>query len=132
MTWLSACGLTVDLQILDNEASTAYKEAITFKWNAKFQLIPPDMHCRNQVEHAICTFKNHFLLILAGINAAFPPYLWDLLLPQAELTLNLLQQATLNPRINAWEFFQGPFDFNKMPLGPVGCRVLIHAKPSTC
>jgi hypothetical protein len=37
----------------------------------------------------------------------------------------------LNPRISAWEFFQGPFDFNKTPLGPVGCRVLIHAKPAT-
>ncbi len=37
----------------------------------------------------------------------------------------------LNPRISAWEFFHGPFDFNKTPLGPVGCRVLIHAKPVT-
>ena len=38
---------------------------------------------------------------------------------------------TLNPWILAWEFFHGPFDFNKTPLAPVGCRVLIHAKPST-
>ena len=30
-----------------------------------------------------------------------------------------------------WEFFQGPFDFNKTPLGSVGCSVLIHAKPAT-
>jgi hypothetical protein len=30
-----------------------------------------------------------------------------------------------------WEYFQGPFDFNKTPLGPVGCPVFIHAKPST-
>jgi hypothetical protein len=132
MTRLAARGLAVNLQILDNEASAAYKEAITFKWNAKFQLVPPDMHRRNQAEHTICTFKNHFLLILASIDATFPPYLWDLLLPQAELTLNLLQQATLNPGISACEFFQGSFDFNKMPLGLVGCWVLIHAKPSTC
>ena len=48
---------------------------------------------------------------------------------QAKLTLNLLRQATLNPRISTWEYFQGPFDFNKTPLGPVGCLVLIHAKP---
>jgi hypothetical protein len=89
------------------------------------------MHRRNWAERAIRTFKDHFLAILAGVDAAFPPYLWDLLLPQAELTLNLLRQATLNPRISAWEFFQGPFDFNKTPLGPVGCRVLIHAKPAT-
>jgi len=132
MTRLAARGLAVDLQVLDNDASATYKKAITFKWNAKFQLVPPDMHCCNQAECAIRTFKNHFLSILVGINAAFPPYLWDLLLPQAELTLNLLRQAMLNLQISAWEFFQGPFDFNKMPLGPVGCRVLIHAKPSTC
>jgi hypothetical protein len=30
-----------------------------------------------------------------------------------------------------WDFFQGPFDFNKTLLGPVGCCVLIHAKPAT-
>jgi hypothetical protein len=131
MTCLAAQGLSVDLQIFDNEASSAYKEAIIFKWNATFQLVPPNMHRCNQAERAICTFKNHFLAILAGIDAAFLPYLWDLLLPQAELDLNLLRQATLNPRISAGEFFQGPYDFNKMPLGPVGCRVLIHAKPAT-
>jgi hypothetical protein len=89
------------------------------------------MHCRNQAECAIRTFKDHFLAILAGVDSAFPPYLWDLLLPQAELTLNLLRQATINLRISTWEFFQGPFDFNKMPLGPVGFPILIHAKPAS-
>ena len=106
MTRLAAQGLSVDLQILDNKASTAYKEAIIFKWKATFQLVPPDMHRRNRAERAICTFKDHFLAILSGVDAAFSPYLWDLLLPQAELTLNLLQQATINPPISAWDFFQ--------------------------
>jgi hypothetical protein len=131
MLRLVAPGLAVDLQILDNEASATYKETITVKWKAKFQLVPPDMHRRNWAERAIRTFKSHFLSILAGVDSAFPPYLWDLLLPQAQLTLNLLWQSTLNPRISTWEYFQGPFDFNKTPLGPVGCRVLIHAKPVT-
>jgi len=40
MTRLAARGLSVDLQILDNEASSAYKEAITFKWNATLSLFP--------------------------------------------------------------------------------------------
>jgi hypothetical protein len=35
MTRLAARGLLVALQILDNKASAKYKEAITFKWNAK-------------------------------------------------------------------------------------------------
>ena len=131
MTRLAAKGLSVDLQIMDNEASAAFKQAITFAWRAKFQLVPPDMHRRNRAERAIRTFKNHFISILAGVDPTFPPYLWDLLLPQAELTLNLLRQSSLNPKISAWEYFNGPFDFNKTPLGPVGCRVLIHAKPAT-
>jgi hypothetical protein len=63
--------------------------------------VPPDMHHQNQAERAICTFKDHFLAILPSVDSAFPPYLWDLILTQAELTLNLLHQATLNPRISA-------------------------------
>ncbi len=75
MMRLAARGLSVNLQILDNEASSAYKEAITFKWSAKFQLVPLDMHRRNQAERTIRTFKDHFLAILAGVDAAFPSYL---------------------------------------------------------
>ncbi len=37
-------------------------------------------------------------LLLAGVDAAFPPYLWDLFLPKAELTVDLLRQATINPK----------------------------------
>jgi hypothetical protein len=44
MTRLAAKGLSVDPQILDNKASAAYKQAITFTWQAEFQLVPPDMH----------------------------------------------------------------------------------------
>jgi hypothetical protein len=67
MTRLAARGLLVDLQILNNEASTAYKEAIAFKWNATFQLVPPDVHCQNWAERTICTFKDplQFLPALA-------------------------------------------------------------------
>ena len=102
MTQLAAKGLSVDLQIMDNEASAAYKRVITEKWKASFQLVLPDVHRRNRAERAIRTFKDHFLAILAGVDPKFPAYLWDLLLPQAELTLNLLRQLLINPRILAW------------------------------
>jgi hypothetical protein len=120
MERLAACGLSVDLNIRDNEASADFKRVITESWKTKFQLVPPDMHQRNKAEWMIWHFKNHFLSILAGVNAAFPPYLWDLLLPQAKLTANLLRQATIDPKISTWEYFNGPFDFNKTPLAPVG------------
>jgi hypothetical protein len=44
MTRLVAQGLSVDLQILDNKTSAAYKQAITFTWQAEFQLVLPDTH----------------------------------------------------------------------------------------
>ena len=118
---LAAKGLNVDLQILDNEASAAYKYAITFKWKATLQLLPLDVHRRNRAERAIRTFKDHCLAILAGVDPKFPAYLWDLLLPQAEHTLNLLWKSHINPRISAWELFHGPLDFDKTPLAPIGC-----------
>jgi len=73
--------------LLDNEASAAFKAEI--RKNCTLQLIPPDNHRRNLAERAIQTFKSHFTAILAGIVDNFPMNLWDRLLPQMVLTLNL-------------------------------------------
>jgi hypothetical protein len=88
-------------------------------WKTKFQLVPPDMHQRSKAERMIWHFKNHFLSIFAGINVAFPPCFWDLHLPQSKLTVILLHQATIMLKISAWEYFNGPSDFNTTPLAPV-------------
>jgi hypothetical protein len=83
---------TVKLQvhILDNEASAFFKTEI--RKNYDLQLIPPDMHRCNLSKQAIQTFKNHFISILAGVDPSFPMYLWDRLIPQAVLMLNLLRR----------------------------------------
>ena len=64
--------LTVNPQILDNEASAEYKRVIQTKWNANYQLVPPNMHQSNAAERVICTFKAHFLATLAGFAPYFP------------------------------------------------------------
>ena len=97
MQLLTNNNLLFNLQILDNEASAEYKRAIKTKWNANYQLVPPNTHRSNAAESAIHTFKAHFLSILAGVAPDFPINLWDLLLPQTELTLNFLRQATIDP-----------------------------------
>ena len=130
MTRVKAAGLDVDLQVLDNEASKEYKEIMTNKWKVKYQLVPPDMHRRNAAERAIRTFKAHFISILAGVDQDFPSHLWDLLVPQAEMTLNVLRPYTEDKTISTWENFNGKFDYNATPLGPLGIGVLIHNKPS--
>jgi hypothetical protein len=62
-----------------------------------YQLVPPHFHRRNAAERAICTFKEHFVAGLASVDPDFPLHLWDRLLPQAEMTLNLLQSSRQNP-----------------------------------
>ena len=103
--------MLVDLQILDNEASTEYKRIIKSEWGFGYQLVWPHINSRNAAERVIRTFKAHFLSILAGIENALHNTLWDLLLPQIELTLNIFEQSTLNLGISAWEYFQGPFHY---------------------
>ena len=100
MQRLTDNNLSVDLQILDNEASTEYKRSIKTNWNANYQLVPPHTHRSNAAERAIRMFKAHFLSILAGVAPDFSRNLWDLLLPQ--VTLNLLRQVTLDPSRSAW------------------------------
>jgi len=76
---------------MDNEVSTAYIQTITDNWKHKYQLVTPNMHCRNDSKREIQTMKAHFLAILAGINPGFPQSQWDLLLPQAKININLLR-----------------------------------------
>ncbi len=88
--------------ILDNEAPINFKNKI--KQNCTIQLVPPDNHRRNLVERAIQTFKNHFKAILAGVDDSFSMQLWDKLIPQTILKLNLLRKANAVPTISAYQY----------------------------
>jgi hypothetical protein len=93
MAWLAAPGHSDDLNIRDNKACADFKQVITESWKAMFQLVPPDMHQRTKAKWMIRHFKNHFLSILAGVEAAFPPYLRGLLLPLAKMTANFTARS---------------------------------------
>ena len=99
---LKSLGHKVDLQILDNEVISEYKRVITEEWGPWYQLVPPYMHHRNSDELAILTVKAHFLATLASPCAQFPKCLWDQFLEQTDLTLNLMRQATDDPRKSVW------------------------------
>ena len=72
-------------------------------WGAIYQLVPLNVHRRNLAERAILTFKTHFFAVLDVVDPNFPKYMWDNLLVQTELTINLLRQATLDPSMSEWE-----------------------------
>ncbi len=88
----------------------------------------PGCHRRNAAKAAICNFKAHFLIVLAGVANNFPPNLWDWLLPQTEITINLIQQSNATPNVLAYAHLSGPFNYNKMPLAPRGCEAQVHEK----
>ena len=94
----------------------------------EYQLMPPHIHRRNSAKRAIQTFKNHFIAGLASTDPNFPLSNWCRLLPQAELTLNLLRPSRLNPKLSAYALLEGTFDFTRTPLAPPGTRVIVHEK----
>eukprot|EP00957_Ditylum_brightwellii_P020660 1558100-Ditylum_brightwellii.AAC.1 len=55
-------------------------------------------------------------------------HLWDRLLLQASITVNLLRTCRINPKLSAYEYLHGTFDYNATPLALPGTKVLIHKK----
>jgi hypothetical protein len=116
---------------LDGQQSVcSAKTLLTKDFGLAYQLVPPHIHRLNAAERAIRTFKNHFIAGLCLADDDFPIRLWDKLLPQAEITLNLMQASRTDPTKLAYEAVFGCFDHNKSPLAPPRCRVLIHEKLS--
>ena len=62
----------------------------------------------------------------SGTDTGFPANRWDLLVPMVVLTLNLLRPSKINPAISAYTQVMGTFDFNKTPIAPAGCKVIVH------
>jgi hypothetical protein len=93
------------------------------------ELVPPDCHRRNMAERAIQTFKNHFVAILSGVDDRIPLSLWCYLVRPAKLTVNLLRQSNVAPKILAYAHVHGQHDYMKCPFAPLGCLVMAHVKP---
>ena len=127
--WKATGVICPNWHILDNEAPAEFKQAIREN-KCRVELTPADMHRRNAAERAIQTFKGHFISVLSGVPNSFPINQWDELLPQTVLTLNLLRQSNVAPNISAWAYHNGSFDYNRMPIAPMGCEVQFHIKPA--
>jgi hypothetical protein len=121
-------GFKPKLQTLDNEASTALKNFFTVN-DIAYQLVPPHCHRRNAAERAIRTFKEHFVAGLSSVKPSLPMHLWDRLLSQAEITLNLLRTSRLHPQLSAASHYHGLVDYNKTAFAPPGCKIIAHKKP---
>jgi hypothetical protein len=125
---LTVKGLKPKLQTLDNEALAPLKNFFTVK-NIAYQLVPPHCHRRNDAERDIRTFKEHFVAGLSSVDPSFPMHLWDRLLAQAEITLNLLRTSRLHPQLSAAAHYHGLVDYNNTDFALPGCKIIAHEKP---
>ena len=125
---LKRVGIVPKKQVIDNKVSENMKNLIRDMHRFNMELVPPGCHQQNAVKVAIHNFKAHFLSILAGVSDNFPPSLWDGLLPQTKITINLIRQSNATPNVSAYAHLSGPFNYNKMPLALVGCNAHVHEK----
>jgi hypothetical protein len=75
---LKRAGIKPKKHALDNEVSENMKTHIRDTCKLNMELVPPGCHRQN-----------------AGVADDFPPSLWDRLLPQTEITVNLIRQSML-------------------------------------
>ncbi|KAL7488410.1 hypothetical protein ACHAW6_014001 [Cyclotella cf. meneghiniana] len=89
-----------------------------------YELVPPECHHHNVAKVAIQNFTSHFLSILAGMLGQAPL--------SSRITMNLLQQSNANPTVSSYAHLNGPIDYNKMPLTPLGCKPQLPKNPKSC
>jgi hypothetical protein len=126
---LVARGLKPKLMKLENEASKLLKTYL-HQQDITFQLVPPYSHIRNVAERAIRSFKDHLIAGLCSTDKSFPMHFWDILLPQAVITLNMLRTSRINPKLSASTHIDGQYDYKRSPMEPPGTRIIAHETPS--
>jgi hypothetical protein len=115
---------------LDNETSKQLEE-YCIQQGITIQYVPPGNHRANSAERAIRTFSNHFVATLATTDPSFPLGAWDLLIPQAEMTLNLMRPSKVTKHISAWSQLHGAYSFDAHPMAPPGAKVTVHERPQS-
>ena len=95
----------------------------------QWKLVPPGNHRRNAAEQQIRNLKNHFISILSGTDPEFPLHLWDKLITQACIPINLLRNSHINLHLSSEAHLNGNFNYNTTPLSPPGTKVVAFEPP---
>ncbi len=115
---MKAAGMHPKKHTMDNEVSELLRYTIQDK--CKLELVTKGFHQQNVAEVAIKTFKEHFIAILAGLPDSFPVQLWCDLLPQEELTLDVLWPSCAGQEVSAHAYLFRPGDIGRLPLALIG------------
>ena len=127
---LTSKGYKPKINIMDNQATKHIKAFLT-EQQCQLQLVEPHNHRLNAAERAIQTFKDAFIAALATTDSNFPLQLWDKITPQVQNTLNMMRASRINQTISAYKQLNGPYDWNRYPLAPLGCKAVIYKDDNT-
>ena len=122
-------GVVPKTYVMDNEISNDLKQALENN-QTTYQLVPTYSHRRNLAKSKIYTWKNYFKAGLASLNPNFPLSESDRLLNQENITLNLSCASRPNPKLSAYRYIFGEFNFLATPLAPPGTKIVAHVNPA--
>ncbi len=115
---------------MDNQATRYIKKNLT-KDKCKLQLVKLHNHRINAAKQAIKTFKDVFIAALATADSNFPLQLWDRLTPQVLNCLNMMRASRIDPTKSAHKILYGPYNWNRYPLAPLGCKAVVYKEGNT-
>jgi hypothetical protein len=131
MLRLKTKGIQPKKQMLDNEAPRDYLDTIK-EQGLEWELIPPHNHRRNVAKRAIQTAKGHIIVNVMGCDPTFPLKEWHRILPQIEMTLNMLRASNVRPMISAHTYVYRQHDYKSDAIGTIGmCHTMFCGKQST-
>ncbi len=127
---LTSKGYKPKINIMDNQA-TKHIKAFLMEQQCQLQLVEPHNHRLNAAERAIQAFKDAFIAVLATTDSNFPLQLWGKFAPQVQDTLNMMRASRIDSTVSAYEQLNGPYDWNRYPLAPLGFKAVIYKDGDT-
>jgi hypothetical protein len=115
---------------MDNQV-TKHIKAFLMEQQCKLQLVEPHNHRMNAVDRAIQIFKDAFIAALATTDSKFSLQLWEIITPQVQDTLNLMQASKINPAISTYEALNGQYDWDQYPLSSLVCKAVVYEDGDT-
>ena len=110
---------------MDNKTSKAVKEKM-MQTDDKYQSGEPNNYQADAAKCAIQMIKHHFIIDLYSTDLVFQISLWDTLLFQAFIILNLPHTLQSNPKLSAYAQLEGKFDYSKTLLALLSTKVLLY------
>ena len=125
--WCERRGFKPSLHRLDNETSQEVEDFIATQ-KTDMQYSAPGRHCA-PAEKAVQTYKACFKSTTASLPPEFPIAYWCRLLPQIDLSVNIVRACRQNPKLSAWAATEGDFHFDSTPIAPPGTAMLMYERP---